>query len=331
MVSWAGKKVFVTGAGGFIGSHLCEALVKEGADVTALVHYRSDGRYGWLEGLPLLPEMHVVAGDVRDASSLLASMSRTPFDVVFHLAALISIPYSYQSPHAFLEANARGTLNMLDATGVRAAGRFVHTSTSEVYGNGIKWWMDESHPLHPQSPYAASKVAADAMVTAYYHSFSLPVVTLRPFNCFGPRQSQRALVPSVILQALSGGDIYIAHPESQRDWTYIDDTINAFLLTGLADGVDGELFNIGTGKSRSVVEVARTICESIGAGLKVIVDPARERPHSSEVTYLCADSIKAKERLMWEPKYTLEGGLVETIRWFRDNRHLYPMPGQFTI
>ena len=254
----AGVNVLVTGAGGYLGSHLAEELVRRDARVTALVHYRSDGSWGWLDHSELAREMRVVAGDVRDSGLLrILGWAFRP-EAVFHLAALISIPYSHLAPEAFLQTNLLGTTNILRLCRDWNAQLFL-ASTSEVYGTAQTPQMDEDHPLCPRSPYAASKLAADQLALAYWRGYELPVVLVRPFNSFGPRQSQRAAIPSFILQALGGESVSLAHPESRRDWTYVTDTVRGFILAAEADAVAGQVFNVATGRAVSVRQAAELV------------------------------------------------------------------------
>lgn len=314
----------VTGADGFIGSHLVEALVARGERVRALALYTSMGGWGWLDTLPpdVLAEVEVVAGDVRDPEQM--ARFAEGVDTLFHLAALIAIPYSYVAPRSYLETNAAGTLNVLE--GVRRAGvrRMVHTSTSEVYGTAQRVPIDEAHPLQGQSPYSASKIAADQMVEAYVRSFDVPAVTLRPFNTFGPRQSARAVIPTVVAQVAAGRrEIRLGALDPTRDFNYVADTVAAFLAVGGAeDKVVGEVFNAGSGREVTIGDLVRTIASVMGADVDVVADPSRLRPSGSEVMRLLADRSKLEAVTGWTPATTLEQGLDATATWFSDPANL---------
>jgi NAD dependent epimerase/dehydratase len=314
----------VTGADGFIGSHLVEALAARGDRVRALALYTSLGTRGWLDALPadVLGSVEVVAGDVRDPE-LMAKFCDGA-DTVFHLAALIAIPYSYVAPRSYLDTNAGGTLNVLEA--VRRAGvrRLVHTSTSEVYGTAQRVPIDEDHPLQGQSPYSASKIAADQMVEAFVRSFDVPAVTLRPFNTYGPRQSARAVIPTVVSQVASGRrEIKLGALDPTRDFNYVADTVDAFLAVGDAeDKVVGQTFNAGSGREISIGDLVRTIARVMGASVEVVADPARLRPQGSEVMRLVADRSRLEAACGWAPAHTLEQGLTATAAWFADPANL---------
>jgi len=319
-VSWKGRRVLVTGAGGFIGSHLTEALVRDGADVRALVRYNGRGDRGWLEQSQLLDRMDVVLGDVTDYDCVHAITDGR--DVVFHLAALIAIPYSYTAPESFARANLDGTMNVLRAARSRPGLRVVHTSTSEVYGTAQYVPIDEQHPLQGQSPYSASKIAADMMADAFHRSFGIPVTTVRPFNTFGPRQSLRAVVPSIILQCLRGERLQLGHLSPTRDLTYVDDTVAGFMAIGANDRAIGSIANLGTGREISINDLAYLIARRIGRAITIDVDEQRLRPESSEVERLVANASRAAS-LGWKPSTTLEDGLDRTIDWLRQHQHLY--------
>lgn len=314
----------VTGADGFIGSHLVEALVARGDRVRALAMYTSLGTRGWLDALPadVLAEVEVVAGDVRDAEHVASFCAGV--DTVFHLAALIAIPHSYAAPRSYLDTNAGGTLNVLEA--VRRAGvrRMVHTSTSEVYGTARRVPIDEDHPLQGQSPYSASKIAADQMVEAFVRSFDVPAVTLRPFNTYGPRQSSRAVIPTVIAQVAAGRrQIMLGSLEPTRDFTFVADTVAAFLALGDAeDKVVGQTFNAGSGREISVGDLVHTIAEVMGAHVEVVADPARLRPADSEVMRLLADRSRLEAATGWAPAHPLESGLAATATWLAQPANL---------
>jgi NAD dependent epimerase/dehydratase len=321
---WTGRKVLVTGADGFIGSHLTEALLDAGADVRAFCYYNSNGSRGWLDQLDPsrgnLPE--IVFGDIRDGRPVEAACEG--MDVVFHLAALVSIPYSYLAPESFVETNVRGTLNVLEAVRRQRCARLVHTSTSEVYGTPDALPITERHPLKGQSPYSASKIAADKLCEAYASSFEVPVVVLRPFNTYGPRQSARAVIPTILAQLLSGRTtIHLGSLTPRRDLTYMSDTIAGFLAAGLCPGLEGETIHLGTGRSESIEEVFRTACTVCGVEAQVEVDPARVRPSQSEVMVLQSDPARALQRLGWSAQVSLRQGLKETARWIEANLERY--------
>lgn len=308
----------VTGAGGFIGSHLVEELRRRGHQVRALAHYNSRGHRGWLEDLEAdcRGSVEIILGDVRDPDQMRAATRNCA--TVFHLAALVGIPYSYASPRQNLETNAVGTLNLLE--GARAAGvrRFVHTSTSEVYGSAQYVPIDEDHPLVGQSPYAASKIAADQMTTSFALSFGLPAIVVRPFNAFGPRQSPRAVIPTIISQVLWSDRIRLGALDTMRDFTFARDTAAGFIAAAHAEQPAGSVFNLGHGRSIAVGELAALICRIIGRDLPVEQEDVRRRPASSEVDHLCADASRARAGLGWSPRVSLDDGLRLTIDWFRE-------------
>lgn len=325
LVSWQGKRVLVTGAGGFIGSHLCERLLAEGALVRALVHYNALGSRGWLDTVQGGPDLEVVSGDVADGVWLTQAM--TGCQVVFHLAALIGIPYSYQAPDSYVRTNVQGTLNVLQAARACSLERVVHTSTSEVYGSARYVPIDEKHPLQAQSPYAATKIAADKLAESFACSFELPVVTVRPFNTFGPRQSARAVVPAIITQALTRNEIRLGDTWPTRDLNFVADTVSGFLRAGEAPGAVGQVINLGSGRDVSIGDLAATILRIMGCSLPIVGDAARVRPRGSEVERLCAENHKAREILGWQPQHTLEDGLRKTIPWLERNLDRYRTGG----
>ena len=314
----------VTGADGFIGSHLVEALVRRGHRVRALALYTSAGSWGWLDALDadVLAEVEVVLGDVRDPEHMLSFCDGV--DTLFHLAALIAIPYSYSAPRSYLETNAGGTLNVLEGVRRHGVRRMVHTSTSEVFGTAQRVPIDEEHPLQGQSPYSASKIAADKMVESYVCSFEVPAVTLRPFNTYGPRQSARAVIPTVISQIAAGRrQIRLGALDPTRDFNYVADTVEAFMAVGAAeDKVVGQEFNAGSGREISIGDTVRTIAEVMGADVEVLAEEDRLRPSGSEVMRLLADRSKLHPATGWEPGHTLEEGLAITAKWFAEPSNL---------
>lgn len=306
----------VTGAAGFIGSHLVEELRGRGARVRALVRYTSGGGAGWLDGFDR-GGLEVVHGDVRDPDQMRRVVAGC--DTVFHLAALIGIPYSYESPRQNLEVNALGTLNLLEAARAAGVGRFVHVSSSEVYGTAQYVPIDEAHPLVGQSPYSASKIAADQMTISYARAFDLPAVIVRPFNTFGPRQSRRAVIPTIVSQALFSDRIRIGATETTRDFTFVRDTAGGMIAAGEAGGVEGATFNLGHGKEISIGALAAMVQELTGTSVPLEADETRLRPVASEVDRLCSDASRARTMLGWRPAYTLRQGLMETVEWIREH------------
>jgi NAD dependent epimerase/dehydratase len=314
-MEWQGRPVLVTGAGGFIGSHLTEELVRRGARVRVFLHYRATGERGLLElaDPEVLDAVEVVSGDLRDGETVAEAVRGQ--DRVYHLAALIGIPYSYQSPRDVVATNVVGTLNVLQACRQAGVGRLIHTSTSEVYGTARTAPIREDHPLQGQSPYAATKIGADALVESFWRSFAVPAVTVRPFNTYGPRQSARAIIPTVISQALAGETLRLGSLAPTRDFTYVADTVAGFLAVAETEDVLGETFNLGTGQETSVGEVVRLVGELVGRPLVVEEDPARVRPAASEVERLLADAGKVRARCGWAPAVSLAEGLQLTIDW----------------
>lgn len=310
-------RCLVTGAGGFIGSHLVEELCQEGAPVRALVRYTSHGGRGWIEDIDssYRPQIEVIYGDVRDPDQMRTIVKGC--DTVFNLAALIGIPYSYVSPRQNLETNALGTLNLLEACRAGDVGRFVHTSTSEVYGSAQYVPIDEAHPLVGQSPYSASKIAADQMTVSYARAFDLPALIVRPFNTFGPRQSMRAVIPTIITQALWSDRIRLGSLLTTRDFTFVRDTASGMMAAATADGLEGDTFNLGVGEEITVGDLAQLICELAGRKLPIEQEDTRIRPSASEVDRLCSNPTKARTAFGWQPKYSLREGLAITIEWMR--------------
>lgn len=326
-----GKKVLVTGADGFIGSHLVERLVSEEADVRAFCFYNSNCSRGWLEEMEpeLRDRVDVRLGDIRDARFVEAACEGV--DTVFHLAALIAIPYSYQAPESFVDTNVKGTLNVLEA--VRRAGcrRLIQTSTSEVYGTPSALPILETHPLQGQSPYSASKIAADKLCEAYHRSFGLPVVTLRPFNTYGPRQSTRAVLPTMLVQLMTGKrEIRLGRLDPRRDLTFLADTVDGFVKAAEAEGIDGEVIQLGTGRAVSIGELFQAACKMLGVKAEVLRDDARLRPDGSEVMVLLSDPSKARALLGWEAASSLEEGITKTVRWLEKHLHFYD-PGRYHV
>ncbi|MFI1968719.1 NAD-dependent dehydratase [Streptomyces cinnamoneus] len=313
--------VAVTGAEGFIGSHLVEALVADGHRVRAMVQYNSFSSFGWLEDLPedVMAQVEVVLGDVRDPGSVQGLV--TGAETVYHLAALIAIPYSYRAPHSYVETNVMGTLNVLEAVRHLGVPRLVHTSTSETYGTAQTVPISEDHPINTQSPYAASKAGGDRLADSYHASFELPVVTLRPFNTYGPRQSMRAVIPTVVAQVAAGErTITLGDLRPTRDFSYVKDTVAAFRAVGTApaDDVVGRTFNAGTGEEISVGDLVTLVGKLMDTDLTVREDPRRLRPAGSEVMRLVCDSSRLRAATGWAPAHTLEEGLRETVAFFRD-------------
>jgi NAD dependent epimerase/dehydratase len=316
-VNWKGKCVLVTGAGGFIGSHLTERLVESGAQVRALIRYNALGSRGWLEESPLNGQMEIVAGDICDRDSVRNAADNV--EVIFHLAAMIAIPYSYRAPASYLRTNVEGTLNVLQTARELEVKRVVHTSTSEVYGTARYVPIDEAHPLQGQSPYSASKIAADKMAEAFHCSFGLPVVTVRPFNTFGPRQSARAVIPTIIAQSLKGGKVRLGNLQPTRDLNFVSNIVDGFLAAGSEAVANGQTINLGSGREISIGYLAKLIGKLADCSITVESEQQRVRPDKSEVERLLASNQLAESVLNWKPAVTLEQGLERTIDWFRNN------------
>ena len=329
---WDGKQVLVTGAGGFIGSHLVEQLAVQGANVRAFVRYNSRGDYGLLRSLPqeIQHTIEVISGDLRDGDAAAKAVSGC--DTVFHLGAVISIPYSYVHPLETTSSNVMGTLNMLLACRDHDVRRMIHTSTSEVYGTALQVPINESHPLQGQSPYSAGKIGADKLAESFFRTYDLPVITIRPFNTFGPRQSARAVIPTIITQALTKDSIRLGSLEPRRDFTFVTDTVRGFLKAAESDQADalGQVFNLGTGDDVSIGDLVGEICGLLDRDIRVETDAQRIRPAKSEVMRLIADNGRAREVLGWQPRYGIRQGLQETIGWISDNLHRYQV-GRYEI
>lgn len=319
--NWAEKKVLVTGAGGFIGSHLTERLVQLGAKTRAFVHYNSMGSAGWLDHSALRSELEIVAGDISDRDSV--QKAAEGMDVVFHLAALIGIPYSYHAPMSYVRTNIQGTLNVLQASVQANVKCLVHTSTSEVYGTAQYVPIDEQHPLQGQSPYSATKIGADKLAEAFHRSFGLPVVTVRPFNTYGPRQSARALIPTIITQLLTGEEVHLGHLHPTRDLLYVADTVEGFVLAAASPTALGKTINLGTGQEISVGDLVTKAAKLMGKTPRIVSEERRKRPPESEVERLCAANSLAQELLDWQPQYSLDDGLQETIAWIGEHLEFY--------
>jgi NAD dependent epimerase/dehydratase len=314
---WKGKKVLVTGAGGFIGSHLTEALAQAGATTTAMVRYNSSSSIGNLALLDANTRdaIRIISGNIEDSDFVYRAVEGQ--DIVFHLAALIAIPYSYEAPRSYVRTNVEGTLNVLEAARRYETARVVHTSTSEVYGTALRTPIDENHPLQGQSPYSATKIAADKLAESYHRSFGTPVTTVRPFNTFGPRQSARAFIPTIISQALERDEIKLGSLTPERDMTLVSDTVAGFMAAGTTQGLAGMTINLGTGRTYSVGWFAKRILELMGVNKRLVQDDARLRPALSEVMKLVSDNTRAKEVMGWTPTVSLDEGLQRTIAFFR--------------
>ena len=321
------KKILITGADGFIGSHLTETLVRQGYDVRAFVFYNSFNSRGWLDqcAADVTDQFEVFAGDIRDPHGVKEAMQGC--DVVLHLAALIAIPYSYHSPDTYVDTNVKGTLNILQAARELGVERVIHTSTSEVYGTAKFVPITEEHPLQGQSPYSATKIAADQLAYSFYTSFNLPVVIVRPFNTYGPRQSARAVIPTIITQIATGQhQIKLGAVSPTRDFNYVQDTVNGFIAALNSDKGLGEMVNLGSNFEISIGDTAQLIAEAMNIKVEIIIDEARLRPENSEVERLWADNTKAKQLFDWEPSYGgregFKRGLIETAEWFSKPENL---------
>jgi NAD dependent epimerase/dehydratase len=322
--AYKGRKVLVTGADGFIGSHLVETLVFAGADVKAFCFYNSQGSWGWLDYADKKTKDNVefVLGDIRDKGFVENSLKG--IDIVFHLAALIAIPYSYKAPESFVDTNVKGTLNVLEGSLKQQVQRVINTSTSEVYGTPDSLPIIEDHRLKGQSPYSASKIAADKLCEAFHCSFKLPAVTLRPFNTYGPRQSMRAVIPTIICQLLSGKEkLRLGNLKPKRDLTFVSDTVDGFMKAGLVKNIEGEVIQLGTGRTYSIREIAETAMDALGIKVPFLKEKQRLRPDASEVMTLLSDPSKAKKLLRWQYETELGEGIIKTAAWIEKNLKYY--------
>lgn len=318
-----GKKVLVTGADGFIGSHLTELLVREGADVRAFIYYNSFNSWGWLDSTDdeILSKIEIFSGDIRDPNGVRSAMKGV--EIVFHLAALIAIPFSYHSPDSYIDTNVKGTLNIIQAAKDLGVERILITSTSEVYGTAQFVPITELHPKQPQSPYSASKIGADCIAESFYRSFDLPITIVRPFNTYGPRQSARAVIPTIISQLLSGKDeLKLGDTRPTRDLLFVEDTINGFLEIAKSPSLIGEEVNIATQSEISIQDLADELINQIRPSVRILSDDLRIRPEKSEVFRLFGSNEKILNNTNWKQKYTLKEGLSKTIDWFRDQKNL---------
>lgn len=323
-MSWKNKKVLVTGADGFIGSHLVERLVKEGAKVRAFAYYNSFNSWGWMDSFPkkTLDQIDVFTGDIRDPNGVLTAAQGC--DVIFHLAALIGIPFSYHSPDSYVDTNVKGTLNVLQAAKQLGVKKVVHTSTSEVYGTAQQVPITEEHPINPQSPYAATKSAADSLALSFYRSFDLPVTVLRPFNTFGPRQSARAVIPTVLAQVHAGRKtIKLGNLDVTRDFNYVENTVDSFLAVARSPRTNGEVINSGSGVETSLEEMVEAVREITGVKFRVQTDKTRLRPAKSEVERLVCCAEKLKDLTGWAPAVDFKNGMRKTSQWIAKNLNSY--------
>jgi dTDP-glucose 4,6-dehydratase len=323
-MNWKKKKVLVTGSEGFIGSHLVERLISNGSSVKAFVLYNSFNSWGWLDTFPKdkIKKIEICMGDVRDYNSVYSAMKEA--DVVFHLAALIGIPFSYYAQDSYIDTNIRGTINVLQAARNLRNEKIVHTSTSEIYGTAQYVPIDEKHPVNPQSPYAATKASADHLALSFHKSFNLPVTVLRPFNTFGPRQSARAVIPTVISQVLSGRKaVKLGNLKATRDFNYVSNVVDAFIKLAETEGVEGDIFNAGSGRDISISQLVEIVGKIAGKKINVIEDRERLRPEKSEVMQLLCDCGKLKKVSGWEPTVSLEKGIELTFSWIKDNFSKY--------
>jgi NAD dependent epimerase/dehydratase len=315
------KKILVTGADGFIGSHLVEALVKDGAKVKALSLYNSFNNWGWLENINCRDKIEIISGDIRDPHFCLEITKDV--DIIFHLAALIAIPYSYIAPDSYIDTNIKGTLNICQATLKNGCQRLIHTSTSEVYGTAQYVPIDEKHPLQPQSPYSATKIGADSIAMSFFNSFNLPVIIARPFNTYGPRQSARAVIPTIITQIAAGKKhLKLGDLRPTRDFNYVEDICNGFIALAKSENIIGEIINLGSNHEISIGDLSNLISGLMKSDMKINQENKRTRPSKSEVFRLCCDNAKAKKLINYQPNHTLEQGLEKTIEWYTDAENL---------
>lgn len=323
IVNLQSSHVLVTGAAGFIGSHLLELLLEEGAQVKAFVHYNSANRSGFIDTLPnhQKKEIDLFQADLRDPNAVRKAMVKA--DIVFHLGALIAIPYSYQSPYDVLQTNALGSFHVAQAALEQGVHRVIHTSTSEVYGTARYVPMDEMHPLQGQSPYSASKIAADKVMESFHCAYQLPIVTIRPFNAYGPRQSMRAVIPTIINQALFSSEVKLGTLSTTRDFTYVEDTARAFICAAKADHAVGSTVNVGSGFEVSIGDIAKKVLRLLGRDIPISSVEERRRPETSEVDRLYCDNQLAQRVFDWHPTVSFEEGLQRTIKWISQNRSLY--------
>lgn len=326
----ANKKVFVTGAGGFIGSHLCSYLLKQGAEVTAMLHYSSRSDWSNLEYLDKEEKtsIHLVSGNVEDPGFMDHHVKGK--EIVFHLAALIGIPYSYIAPLSYVRTNIEGTVNVLEAARKHDVERMVHTSTSEIYGTALYTPIDEKHPLQGQSPYAATKISADKLVESYYRSFELPVTTLRPFNTYGPRQSARAIIPTIITQLLSSDEVHLGDLRPVRDFNFVEDTAKGFVAAATSPNTIGKVVNVGHGKGTTIGDLLEKLSSIMSIDKPLITDEQRIRPKDSEVFELICDYSRAKELMGWEPQVSLNDGLSRCVAFIKANLDFYKI-GRYEV
>ncbi|MBC7879013.1 MAG: SDR family NAD(P)-dependent oxidoreductase [Anaerolineales bacterium] len=329
-MNWKDRQVLVTGAGGFIASHLVERLVNDGAHVRAFTRYNSRNDVGMLKLIPpnVFSKLEIIRGDLRDVEAVRSAARDV--DTIFHLGALIAIPYSYMNPREVIDVNIMGTMNVLMAAREHKVRRVVHTSTSEVYGTAQYVPIDEAHPLQGQSPYSASKIGADKIAESFYRSFEVPVITLRPFNTYGPRQSMRAVIPTIIVQALTRDEVKLGSVDPSRDFTFVTDTADGFMRVAEADNVLGQEINLGNDNTIRIGDLVDKIFAIIGKTPKVVIDSQRVRPGKSEVMKLWASNQKARELIGWEPRISLDEGLRATIEWISAHIDLY-LPDQYTV
>jgi NAD dependent epimerase/dehydratase len=326
--SWKNRRVLVTGAGGFIGSHLAERLTELGAHTRCFVRYTSQGSAGWLSSSPLRSEFEIIHGDVRDYESVLHAVEGVT--AIFHLAALVGIPYSYESPRSYVQTNIAGTLNVLEAARRHETERILCTSTSEVYGSALYVPIDENHPLQGQSPYSATKIGADKIAESFHLSFGLPISIVRPFNTYGPRQSSRAVIPTIATQALTQPSVKLGNLHTTRDFNFVSDTVEGFLAIAEAPEAIGKTLNIGSGTETSIRELTKMIFDLIGTKHPVEIDDQRIRPEASEVDRLCANSLLLSQLTRWRSRVPLKEGLTRTIEWIGQNLETYSV-GTYAI